>query len=170
MNQYSLTLLLSLGASLIFLFLSNLKVGLFLAGIGIITWKLTQILIPKIVGFMLKAEIFGYDINKKGSEGGEKKIPECIGFAAAVSFLMVGSVVSLVIKYYKNELELLHLAALVVIIGTILLGFADDMLDLPWRYKLIFPFFIFLPILAAYDGPTNIYLPFPFSLITGHSL
>lgn len=54
--------------------------------------------------------------------------------------------------------------------GTILLGFTDDMLDLPWRYKLLFPFFIVLPLLAAYEGTTSIYVPFPFSLITGSSL
>jgi UDP-N-acetylglucosamine--dolichyl-phosphate N-acetylglucosaminephosphotransferase len=50
-------------------------------------------------------------------------------------------------------------------LGTILLGFADDMLDLPWRYKLIFPFFIIIPTVSCYSGTTSVILPYPFSMI-----
>jgi hypothetical protein len=39
------------------------------------SWALTNYLIPKLSQYMLKADVFGYDINKKGSEQGEKKIP-----------------------------------------------------------------------------------------------
>ena len=35
------------------------------------------------------------------------------------------------------------------------LGFADDVLDLRWRYKLILPFFASLPMLVAYQGEKN---------------
>jgi UDP-N-acetylglucosamine--dolichyl-phosphate N-acetylglucosaminephosphotransferase len=38
------------------------------------------------------------------------------------------------------------------------------MLDLPWRYKLIFPFFIIIPTISNYTGPTSILLPYPLSL------
>jgi len=38
-------------------------------------WFITNLIIPKLSQYMLKAEVFGYDINKKGSEQGEKKIP-----------------------------------------------------------------------------------------------
>jgi UDP-N-acetylglucosamine--dolichyl-phosphate N-acetylglucosaminephosphotransferase len=49
--------------------------------------------------------------------------------------------------------------------GTILLGFADDMLDLPWRYKLLFPFFIVIPMISNYYGPTAITLAYPFDFL-----
>jgi UDP-N-acetylglucosamine--dolichyl-phosphate N-acetylglucosaminephosphotransferase len=34
----------------------------------------------------------------------------------------------------------------------LLIGFADDVLDLRWRYKLILPGVAVLPILASYNG------------------
>ena len=40
-----------------------------------------------------------------------------------------------------------------------LLGFADDVLDLPWRYKLILPPIASLPLLASYTGGTSIVIP-----------
>lgn len=39
------------------------------------------------------------------------------------------------------------------------LGFTDDVLDWPWRYKLLLPFFAFLPLLCCYDGSTTIVIP-----------
>lgn len=33
--------------------------------------------------FSIKANLFGYDINKKGSKEGEIKIPESLGVASA---------------------------------------------------------------------------------------
>ena len=61
----------------------------------------------------------------------------------------------------------MHLAVFLTILGTILLGFADDMLDLPWRYKLLFPFFIVLPLLSVYEGKTSIGVIAPFAWILG---
>ena len=49
--------------------------------------------------------------------------------------------------------------------GTILLGFVDDMLDLQWRYKLIYPFFIVIPMACNYYGPTSVVFTYPISLI-----
>lgn len=37
---------------------------------GLTSWYLTLKLIPKLSELMLKAEVFGYDINKKGSKLG----------------------------------------------------------------------------------------------------
>lgn len=47
---------------------------------------------------MLKKDIYGKDINKKGSEMGNKKIPECVGFAAAIAFILISLIASLLIK------------------------------------------------------------------------
>jgi len=51
-----------------------------------------------------------------------------------------------------------------------LLGFADDMLDLLWRYKLIFPFFIIIPLVSVYSGHTHVSVIYPFSLIFGNTI
>ena len=40
-----------------------------------------------------------------------------------------------------------------------LLGFVDDVLDLPWRYKLLLPTVASLPLLAAYTGVTDVTIP-----------
>jgi UDP-N-acetylglucosamine--dolichyl-phosphate N-acetylglucosaminephosphotransferase len=43
-----------------------------------------------------------------------------------------------------------------------MLGFCDDVLDLPWRYKLLLPFFASLPLVLVYSGPTGVVVPMPF--------
>lgn len=63
-----------------------------------------------------------------------------------------------------------HIAIFTTIFGTILLGFADDMLDLPWRYKLLFPFFIVLPLVCVYTGITHVEVIWPFSAIIGERI
>lgn len=39
------------------------------------------------------------------------------------------------------------------------MGFADDVLDLAWRYKLLLPPIASLPVIVAYTGGTDIVLP-----------
>ena len=41
------------------------------------------------------------------------------------------------------------------------LGFADDVLDIPWRVKLILPCLASLPLMIAYSGGTGIVIPKP---------
>lgn len=41
------------------------------------------------------------------------------------------------------------------------LGFADDVVELRWRYKLILPCLAALPLLVAYHGVTTIVIPKP---------
>jgi UDP-N-acetylglucosamine--dolichyl-phosphate N-acetylglucosaminephosphotransferase len=52
-------------------------------------------------------------------------------------------------------------AALASICFMILLGFVDDVLDVPWRVKLLLPSFATLPLLMAYAGHTTIVIPKP---------
>ena len=47
------------------------------------------------------------------------------------------------------------------------LGFADDVLDLRWRYKMILPTIASLPLLVSYAGSTTVILPNPFAQIFG---
>jgi UDP-N-acetylglucosamine--dolichyl-phosphate N-acetylglucosaminephosphotransferase len=40
----------------------------------------------------------------------------------------------------------------------LLLGFVDDVLDIPWRVKLVLPCIAALPLLIAYSGGTGEYM------------
>jgi hypothetical protein len=50
-------------------------------------------------------------------------------------------------------------AALLAICFMLLLGFADDVLDLRWRFKLVLPAVASLPLLCSYSGVTWVKLP-----------
>uniref|UniRef100_A0A6U5M6S3 UDP-N-acetylglucosamine--dolichyl-phosphate N-acetylglucosaminephosphotransferase n=2 Tax=Corethron hystrix TaxID=216773 RepID=A0A6U5M6S3_9STRA len=52
------------------------------------------------------------------------------------------------------------------------LGFTDDVLDWPWRYKLLLPSVATLPLLCCYKGSTSIVVPIQLRkyLMTGGSL
>ena len=52
-----------------------------------------------------------------------------------------------------------YMAALLSILFMILLGFVDDALEVPWRYKLVLPAIASLPVLVAYSGETTIKIP-----------
>lgn len=156
MSQFQFTLVLATVASVLAIAKhSTLSIACIVAA-GIVNWYITRSLMPKVRQFMLAKHIFGLDINKKGSEAGEKPIPECMGFSSAVAFCIVAMLLAPIFRYYGSSQELAeHLAVLVTVLSTILLGFADDMLDLLWRYKLLFPFFIIIPLVSIYEGPTH---------------
>ena len=48
-----------------------------------------------------------------------------------------------------------------------LLGFADDVLDIRWRVKLVLPLLASLPLLAAYSGGTGVAVPKPLQAALG---
>jgi UDP-N-acetylglucosamine--dolichyl-phosphate N-acetylglucosaminephosphotransferase len=50
-------------------------------------------------------------------------------------------------------------AALATICFMLFLGFADDVLDIPWRVKLALPSLASLPLLIAYSGGTGVVVP-----------
>ena len=41
----------------------------------------------------------------------------------------------------------------------VLLGFIDDVIDLKWRHKIVFPTIASLPLLIAYNGATSVVVP-----------
>lgn len=55
-------------------------------------------------------------------------------------------------------------AALATICFMLFLGFADDVLDIPWRVKLALPCIASLPLIIAYSGGTSIVVPRPLRL------
>jgi UDP-N-acetylglucosamine--dolichyl-phosphate N-acetylglucosaminephosphotransferase len=52
-------------------------------------------------------------------------------------------------------------SALLSICFMLFLGFTDDVLDWPWRYKLVLPSVASLPLLCCYNGSTSIVVPIP---------
>ena len=60
----------------------------------------------------------------------------------------------------SGESQLLKITSgLFSICFMLFLGFTDDVLEWPWRYKLFLPAFASIPLLACYDGSTSILLP-----------
>lgn len=73
--------------------------------------------------------------------------------------------------FYFQFAELL--AALLSICCMLLLGFADDVLDLRWRYKLILPTVASLPLLVVYYvnfNSTTFVVPIPLRQFFGLSV
>jgi hypothetical protein len=70
MSQFTYTAALSFFTAIPLLFqLTLIRAGV-VAGAGIFSWWMTKSLIPKVRQFMLGKKIFGFDINKKGSDAG----------------------------------------------------------------------------------------------------
>ncbi|KAI3846427.1 hypothetical protein MKX03_001877 [Papaver bracteatum] len=130
-------------------------------GLSFVGFIITLILIPVASRYVLRRNLFGYDINKKGTPQGLIKVPESLGIVIGVVFL----VVAIVFQYFNLTQDSNWLveynAALASICFMILLGFVDDVLDVPWRMKLMLPSIAALPLLMAYAGHTTIIIPKP---------
>ncbi|KAK6941769.1 Glycosyl transferase, family 4 [Dillenia turbinata] len=121
----------------------------------------TLFMIPVASRYVLRRNLFGYDINKKGTAQGSIKVPESLGIVVGIIFL----VLAILFQYFNFTADSNWLveynAALASICFMILLGFVDDVLDIPWRVKLLLPSFAALPLLMAYAGHTTIVIPKP---------
>ena len=132
--------------------------NLFLSLLGAI---LTHHLIKEMSHLFLKAGLSGKDLSKKG----KPLIPEAIGVVASAVYLIVMFLfipVPFLSQYLSNSngsaslnnaitYELVnYLAAMLSICCMIFLGFADDVLELRWRHKLLLPTLASLPLLMVY--------------------
>ncbi|ESR34438.1 hypothetical protein CICLE_v10005020mg [Citrus x clementina] len=131
------------------------------AGLSLAGFFITQKMIPVASRYVLRRNLFGYDINKKGTPQGTVKVPESLGIVVGAVFL----VLAILFQYFNFTADSNWLveynAALASICFMLLLGFVDDVLDVPWRVKLILPSFAALPLLMAYAGHTSIIIPKP---------
>jgi UDP-N-acetylglucosamine--dolichyl-phosphate N-acetylglucosaminephosphotransferase len=89
--------------------------------------------------------------------------PEALGVVSGVVYMITIVLVQLLYGLSSaSRCELVEInAALHSICFMLFLGFADDVVDLPWRYKLILPTIATLPLLIAYGGGTSIIIPKP---------
>lgn len=124
-------------------------------------------MIPVASRYVSRRNLFGYDINKKGTPQGSIKVPESLGIVVGIVFL----VLAILFQYFNFTADSIWLveynAALASICLMILLGFVDDVLDVPWRVKLVLPTIAALPLLMAYAGHTTIVIPKPLSPYVG---
>uniref|UniRef100_A0A1L8E1U2 UDP-N-acetylglucosamine--dolichyl-phosphate N-acetylglucosaminephosphotransferase n=1 Tax=Nyssomyia neivai TaxID=330878 RepID=A0A1L8E1U2_9DIPT len=123
--------------------------------LSVIALIATNHLIPKLRDMFIKANVFGIDMSKK-----EKiKIPESMGVVTGSMFLVVSFLFIPIpfmdpilgsSKVFPHNEFVELIAALLSICCMILLGFADDVLDLRWRIKLLLPTIASLPLLMVY--------------------
>eukprot|EP01017_Pseudomicrothorax_dubius_P019321 TRINITY_DN2122_c0_g1_i12.p1 TRINITY_DN2122_c0_g1~~TRINITY_DN2122_c0_g1_i12.p1 ORF type:complete len:338 (+),score=64.78 TRINITY_DN2122_c0_g1_i12:323-1336(+) len=85
--------------------------------------------------------------------------PESLGLVPATVFVLVSILGFILISDEGFKYQARDTAALLSICLIILLGFVDDVIDLPWRYKLIIPPIASIPLLVTYSGSTIILLP-----------
>ncbi|PRQ44922.1 putative UDP-N-acetylglucosamine--dolichyl-phosphate N-acetylglucosaminephosphotransferase [Rosa chinensis] len=128
------------------------------AALSLAAFFVTVKMIPVASRYVLRRNLFGYDINKKGTPQGTIKVPESLGIVVGIVFL----VFSILFQYFNFTADSNWLveynAALASICFMVLLGFVDDVLD---GEKLILPSIAALPLLVAYAGHTTIIIPKP---------
>lgn len=137
----------------------------------------TTRLIPPLIPMFLKANLFGVDRNKKSGN----KVPEAFGVVAGCMFLITlfmfipvpfGTALFHDADFPHDEFVKL-VSALLSICCMLLLGFADDVLDLRWRHKLFLPMMASLPLLMVYYvsfNVTNVIVPKPLRMWLGFTI
>ena len=133
---------------------------LFIA-LGILGHIGTNKLIPSIKYYMLKRGITGKDLGKKGTSKENNDIPEALGIVPGAIFLicLMFCLVGFATNHPSKLLDLN--SALLSICFMLFLGFTDDVLEWPWRYKLFLPSVASLPLLCCYEGSRSVVVPIP---------
>jgi UDP-N-acetylglucosamine--dolichyl-phosphate N-acetylglucosaminephosphotransferase len=129
--------------------------------LAIVGYVFTDRLVPHIKSYTLRKGIAGKDLGKRGTSIADKDVPEALGIVAGAVFL-VCLIFCLVGYAAWHPSKLLDMnSALLSICFMLFLGFTDDVLDWPWRYKLFLPSVASLPLLCCYNGSTSIVVPIP---------
>lgn len=107
--------------------------------------------------------MFGKDLNKPGAKEDKPPVPESLGVVSGTVYIVcvIAGQLLLVGGGWGGGMLVEYNAALHSICFMIFLGFVDDVVDLPWRYKLILPTVATLPLLVAYQGGTSVAVPLP---------
>lgn len=147
------------------------------AAMSALAHLVTLSLIPRFREMFVKAGLSGVDMSKTA----KTKVPESIGVVSATVFLITMFLFIPVpfFNYLADASSFPHsdfvelLAALLSICCMLLLGFADDVLDLKWRDKLLLPTLASLPLLVVYYvtfNHTTVIVPRPLRMLLGNDL
>uniref|UniRef100_A0A8C8RU93 UDP-N-acetylglucosamine--dolichyl-phosphate N-acetylglucosaminephosphotransferase n=1 Tax=Pelusios castaneus TaxID=367368 RepID=A0A8C8RU93_9SAUR len=139
----------------------------------------TLTLIPAFKDHFIAAKLFGIDLNKTSKQ----PIPESQGVISGAVFLIIlfcfipvpflSCFVEEQCKAFPHHEFVAFIGSLLAICCMIFLGFADDVLNLRWRHKLLLPTMASLPLLMVYFtnfGNTTIVVPKPFRVFMGMHL
>ncbi|KAG2768895.1 hypothetical protein PC129_g3762 [Phytophthora cactorum] len=127
--------------------------------VGVVSYVAVVLLIP-VVGRRMPAKLSGKDLCKRGTPAGDIPIPEALGIVSGL--LYVAALVVTVLTVVDNsDVKRMMAWGIVSILSMIVLGFTDDLSDLRWRHKLLFPPLASLPLLINYAGLTAVVLPKP---------
>ncbi|KAJ8315940.1 hypothetical protein KUTeg_005954 [Tegillarca granosa] len=146
------------------------------AGMSFIGFLVCFNIIPKFRDMFIEANLFGIDMSKTSRE----KVPESLGVICGAVFLII-MFLFIPVPFYKHLSDnestrfphheyIEYIAALLSICCMIFLGFADDVLNLRWRHKLLLPTMASLPLLMVYFvnfDSTIIVVPKPFREFLG---
>lgn len=144
---------------------------------SLVAHLVTLRLIPRFKDMFIKSGLCGVDMSKPT----RSKVPESIGVISATVFLITTFLFIPVpfFNYLTDASSFPHsdfvelLASLLSICCMVLLGFADDVLDLKWRDKLLLPTLASLPLLVVYYvtfNNTTIIVPKPLRFLIGNDL
>ncbi|KAG8008146.1 UDP-N-acetylglucosamine--dolichyl-phosphate N-acetylglucosaminephosphotransferase [Nibea albiflora] len=133
-------------------------------------------LIPAFKDHFISARLFGMDLNKTTKQ----EVPESQGVISGTVFLIIlfcfipvpflSCFVGDQCTGFPHDEFVQLIGALLAICCMIFLGFADDVLNLRWRHKLLLPTMASLPLLMVYFtnfGNTVIVVPKPVRALLG---
>ncbi|XP_033375560.1 UDP-N-acetylglucosamine--dolichyl-phosphate N-acetylglucosaminephosphotransferase isoform X2 [Parus major] len=148
-------------------------------GGSLLGFAATLTLIPAFTQHFLAARLFGEDLNKTS----RRPVPEAQGVISGAVFLIIlfcfipvpflRCFVEEQCAAFPHDEFVELIGSLLAICCMIFLGFADDVLNLRWRHKLLLPTMASLPLLMVYFtnfGNTTIVVPKPFRLLLGMHL
>lgn len=128
--------------------------------IAFVAYGATSRLLP-VIGKKIPRAKYGCDLLKRPAReaiaDGDKTVPESLGLVSGVCFVLALVVTQAFTDDYIDDHE--YAAAMLSIVFAVLLGFADDILDLEWKYKYVLPPLMSLPLLSAYGGGTTVVPP-----------
>ena len=152
------------GAALCILAQPSARASMAVFWIGFVStvgYFVSHSLIDRIIPSLLKANMFGRDLSKTSTA----QVPEALGVVPGI----VTVICIILFHPFFPELQLFN-AATTAITLTVLTGFLDDVLDLRWKTKIALSFLATLPLIVAYNGPTNIIVPLPLRSWLGVSI
>ena len=131
--------------------------------ISALSYLATYNIIPNSIELFKKAGLVGRDLHRKE----RPEVPEAVGVVVGAVYVTALSVflpfVFMCRSLLSRDMRLaMFMASLLSIQSMCFLGFADNVLNLKWRVKLVLPLFACLPLLLVYygmEGSTYVKLP-----------